>query len=834
MAESGGGVLHSYHHCNIAIKQYSEVMFIENSAIRYGGAMYCDHHSDVTLEGNIPVIFTSNTAEHGGAVCISQSILKFANNSVVMFNNNRAIRNGGAMYISNNFTTTFDYGSSITFSNNIANRYGGAIYSELRDNAYSKMLLNTTGINFTGNTALIGDSVYLDIPASCDDNCLNRSIIGVYKEIVENNQLAGQIYSPPRKLILHKPAVCIDHDVTNCGIYFIKNIMLGQNIINRGCVLDYYDQPVVETQFIVDSNDEDHTINGSNSVLMSCNGLQGISVKGSKISGRTNFSMDLTSHSGSQSDISIQLITELSPCHPGFYYDDTPHVQRCVCYDDNDIITCSDSSSFIRRSYWFGVVDDKSTVTVCPNNYCNFTCCEDTKGFYQLFPARMNQCSSQRSGTACGSCEEGYTLSFDSVECVSVDKCTTGQTVLVVTLSMIYWIVIVILVFIMTYYHVGIGYLYAITYYYSILDILTGQNLYELKGLLETVTTLSSLVKITPQFLGRLCLVHNMNGIDQQFIHYTHPLAVSIIIAIICQSARLSYKFSSFISRGIIRTVCYLLLLSYTSVATTSLLLLRSLTFHNVGKVYTYLSPDIEYCHGRHLPYFIVAVLCTLVIVIGLPLVLLLEPLLNKKINFTRMKPLLDQFQGCYKDKYRCFAAYYMICRLVIIVIIIANPSNNYLSQFLLICTSVILAVLVIILRPYKHKILNIFDGLILRFVILATLIPLADNVSQQLSTATIIIVMFFPLIFFIALELIVHKDTINIITTKITAHFKTEPAATTKDNNEVPSGDIGIVVDDNMRKNAIICEIPSNSSDDIDVTRFRESFMEVMDQIED
>jgi len=83
----------------------------------------------------------------------------------------------------------------------------------------------------------------------------------------------------------------------------------------------------------------------------------------------------------------------------------------------------------------------------------------------------MNQCSSHRSGTACGSCEESYTLSFDSVDCVNVDKCTTGQTVLVVTLSMIYWIVIVILVFIMTYYHVGIGYLYAITYFYSMQDI---------------------------------------------------------------------------------------------------------------------------------------------------------------------------------------------------------------------------------------------------------------------------------------------------------------------------------------------------------------------------
>ena len=59
-------------------------------------------------------------------------------------------------------------------------------------------------------------------------------------------------------------------------------------------------------------------------------------------------------------------------------------------------------------------------------------------------------------------------------------------------------------------------------------------------------------------------------------------------------------------------------------------------------------------------------------IVIGLPFLLLFdhEPFLNCKINFIRIKPQLDQFQKCYKDKYRCFVGYYVICKLVIIVII--------------------------------------------------------------------------------------------------------------------------------------------------------------------
>ena len=116
-------------------------------------------------------------------------------------------------------------------------------------------------------------------------------------------------------------------------------------------------------------------------------------------------------------------------------------------------------TSSIKKGYRFGVANNASTVLPCPNIYCNFTCCETTIGFYQLSSIRTNQCLSHRS---CGSCEEGYTLSFDSVECVSDKRCTTGQTVPVVTLSMIYSIVIVILVFIMTYYHVSIGYMYAI------------------------------------------------------------------------------------------------------------------------------------------------------------------------------------------------------------------------------------------------------------------------------------------------------------------------------------------------------------------------------------
>ena len=254
------------------------------------------------------------------------------------------------------------------------------------------------------------------------------------------------------------------------------------------------------------------------------------------------------------------------------------------------------------------------------------------------------------------------------------------------------------------------------------------ERLYISTGLFTTVSIISSIAKITPQFLGQLCFVRNISGIDQQFIHYVHPLAVTFIVGIICLLARVSYRISAFVSRGIIHVICYLLLLLYTSVATASLLLLRSLTFDNVDMVYTYLSLDIEYFHGRHLPYVIIAILCTLVIVIGLPLLLLLEPFLNHRINFTRIKPLLDQFHGCYKDKFRSFAAYYMICRLVVIAVIIVNSSNDSSTQYLLITVNYVLSLIYVTLKPYARRILNMFDGLILQLLIVVSMIPLVDS----------------------------------------------------------------------------------------------------------
>ena len=837
-ATLNGGVIYCSRQSNISLDESTSVAFIRNTAetggacsilqsdmlfagnslvmiakniADIGGAFYGSQTS-VMFTGNTSVKFTDNIAENGGAVYAVQSSLTFTENSSVNFTNNTVIENGGAIHISDNFSALFQDNSQIMMFLNTADRYGGAIYAELTHSSQSTMIFKRTGINILNNKALRGPIVYVDIPTSCNDTCFQNSIVDTNNNSFINGPLHRYFDTPPKKLKFYNTTTCIENDTNkNCQTYLTRNIMLGQEIIIDACVLDYYDQPVDGTLFIINGENGDHqVINGSSYVLVvTCEGFRGVRIVGEEVSDAANFSITITSHDGSKSDlktISMKLITELSPCHPGFHYDND--TQRCVCYSDSNIVSCSGSTSSIKRGYWFGEVDDKVTVTICPNNYCNFSCCETANGYYELSPMRTNQCNLQRSGTACGSCEDGYTLSFDSVECVSVSQCTPGQTALIVTLSIIYWIAIVILVFIVTYYHVGIGYLYVITYYYSVVDILLSNILYTTQGLFITVSIMSSIAKVTPQFLGQLCLVQNMSGIDQHFIHYVHPLAVTIILSVICLSARISYRISAIVSRGIIHVICFLLLLSYTSVATTSLLLLKSLTFYNVDKVYTYLSPDIEYFQGRHLPYVIAAILCTLVIVVGLPLLLLLEPYLNRKINFTRIKPLLDQFQGCYKDKYRSFAAYYMSCRLVIILIVIVNSSNDNTTQYQLITANAIFSLLHMTIRPYASNLLNMFDGMILQLMIVVSMLPLVDNFDHDLLLSFTFILVLLPLLTFLMMEIYLYKREIKHLARTFMSWLPPK-LDTTNDNNEIPMRDFfDSVIDDSCRENAYICEM--------------------------
>ena len=700
------------------------------------------------LECTGTVIFANNTAGNGGAVYMAQGSQLFFRRTNVQFINNLATEYGGAIQIDlpyNCPTNPFDDSDSIdymvSFVNNAAGISGNSLYFYAPTHCITeKNIGNTDSILYIPckfNYSQLVNGKMMAIPCNLDYTLLNGT--------------GAPIVTSPHELRLYFPfnegynlSPTSDHN-----IYCIRSNVLGYPVKFTGNVFDYFGIPAQPTQFIV------QCVNCSSSIvlpktLLLVDNISSLSVTftGAYTENIINIKVTFTSAVNSIEEITATLVVELIPCidHPGYTYS-TAH-KACVCYHHN--VDCHDSYNEIKRGYWFGSVSNTATTAPC-HHYCKFTGRTETRqGYFELPDTIDGQCNNHRVGRACGECCSGYTLSYDSTDCISVHQCGPGWTVLVIILTCLYWIAIVAGVFALMYlkFQISLGYLNGLIYYYSIIRILLDNNPNLSDGVFQFASVLSSFAQLTPQFLGKLCFVEGLSGIDQLFIHYSHAVGVSLLLLLIVVAARWSARITLFVSRCIIRAICLLILLSYTSMVSTSLQLLQPLRFTDVKEWYTYSSPNIQYFHGRHAVYGVVAIICELVVGIGLPLLLLLQPFLSRKINFIRIKPLLDQFQGCYKDKYRWFAAYYLICRQVIFLIAYSLNSNFYGTALYLQTACVVIASIHMWIQPYQSNLLNGLDGVMLLLMVQANGFA---YMNDSLTTILEMMIIILPLILFCA-----------------------------------------------------------------------------------
>jgi len=265
-------------------------------------------------------------------------------------------------------------------------------------------------------------------------------------------------------------------------------------------------------------------------------------------------------------------------------------------------------------------------------------------------------------------------------------------------------------------------------------------------GVFYTVAIISSFAKLTPRFLGRLCILRGLDAIDQQIIHYTHAVCISFILIGIVITEKCFKKLTFYVNRCIAHVTVLFLLLSYTSVTSTSLQLLRGIQYDDTDSVFVYLSPHFKYFTHRHAAYATVALLCGLLITIGLPLLLIIEPFLKKNAIVKKFRPILNQFQASYKDKYQWFAAYYLLCRLVIMLIAYFGNSDYNNMVYYIQTACVIVVMNHICFQPYKKYLLNILDAVILLTMVLVVNLNTHDF-SKSATAGLIYTLLFIPLL---------------------------------------------------------------------------------------
>ena len=112
--------------------------------------------------------------------------------------------------------------------------------------------------------------------------------------------------------------------------------------------------------------------------------------------------------------------------------------------------------------------------------------------------------------------------------------------------------------------------------------------------------------------------------------------------------------------------------------------------------------------------------MCLVLVVFGLPVFLFLQPFLKRfrKINFIRIIPLLDKVQQCYKLRYHWVTSFYLMCRLVILLIFffldLISTTDSNMRFYILQVVCFIIAAVHAWLQPYKDDKLNSLDQMIL------------------------------------------------------------------------------------------------------------------------
>ena len=222
------------------------------------------------------------------------------------------------------------------------------------------------------------------------------------------------------------------------------------------------------------------------------------------------------------------------------------------------------------------------------------------------------------------------------------------------------------------------------------------------------------------------------------------------------------------IRSSIIKAFATFLLLSYVKLLNSTTDMLSPVKVKNVlgdnAGVFVYFDASYQYFGKEHLPYVLIAITVFIVFIFSPTILLLVYPsacfqrcLNHYQIRFHAFQVFADTFQGHYKNgtepgtnDYRWFAAVYFLGRIFVFcfIFVITEDAVCYtLTGFSLI----VLAMLMIALKPYKSNKINICHTVLplcmTLFCFSATLLHQSEIEDVRFTYVAVTLIIFFGLL---------------------------------------------------------------------------------------
>ena len=647
--------------------------------------------------------------------------------------------NHGGGLAMNGSSLTITEGSTLTFNNNNA-YYGGAMY--INTTHFNTALICDGSINFTNNHArLAGQSIYTtdtNVNISLFEHCFKSTLENIATAPVDfnatitlnyHNFFPGQFIFLNISLVdgLGNPGTCIAEVSLNCNrtetgdIVFCEQLhpALGLQLFGPSQVYLYGKNKVVNTLLRFGINfDADLNKSIAPQLSISCQDP----LLPSNLTKNISFSWSIS-------------------CPLGFKKNVTSKV--CQCNNQIHEIKCPFDSGVacIQSGYW----TDTNITIKCPYPLCDSSHLQETpetqicQQYYgqqviALPQSPDDQCFTNRGGRICSRCSSGYNLTFLGTKCTN--NCNTPLYPIIITLLTIVFqfiIVLFILAAVRIKLEIGAGFMYGPLIFLAIIGQMPLGYYHTLKFVVSSVT---SVYLVNLEIFGEIPWCFGIS--DKRLLliksfYYLGPLLVWIMLLLLVAMGRCCPRLLDKIQDSPMQAICLLMMLSFWSMTSTSIHMLRPLTIEKSW--YTADDPYTKYFERDHIIVGLVAIAVislTILPFIGFLAMSNFE-LPSRIFRLHRFKPIFDEFQSCYVDKHRWYCVVYYIS-FIVFLIVAEYPLG---PQLLL----VLLLTLHFVIQPYKKHVLNIIDMLLLLdLLVLYFLLEKEDELEDRKTIYAVLV----------------------------------------------------------------------------------------------
>ena len=420
------------------------------------------------------------------------------------------------------------------------------------------------------------------------------------------------------------------------------------------------------------------------------------------------------------SEILVQLTVEGSHLVPGFikYLNLTTlncpkgfilQQLKCVCHPmlHRASVQCDINTQTFTRSgsVWFGLGSDEEGLLIhmhCPNAYCKIQQTDLNLTTPDI------QCAFGHSGVLCGSCESGLALMLGSSKC---QFCSNLHLLLILPFLAGVLLAIILGRLDLT---VASGTMNGVLFYANVVK--GSSNAQISNSVSKYFMILSAWLNLD---LGiETCFYSHLDMFWKVLLQFAFPLYIWLLVAGIILLSRYSTVAARLSGSNLVPVLATLFLLSYAKIVATIIVAFSftSLEADKISPLVWLPDGNLRFLQGKHIALVLVSTLFALFYIVPLTLLLLFAPVLQRADNHRTvrlvqsLKPLLDAFQGPYKDRFHWWPGLMLMIRIILFIALTANTKHDPRLSVVFVGVTVLPLALFSFRGVYKNKLLNLHE----------------------------------------------------------------------------------------------------------------------------